>query len=451
MTNIINSCQNIIEEVFRLDEMTISQFKDEPRSIPGLIATGDYGSFIVNEAIENEIFNVAEWMLTQRPNVRDKYNLKEWQAAVRAAFGPALLRINPNDSSCEGARILKKFIEKNIDEHIASHGIHYRSIGCSLFSDSLDTSFTIGPVIFEPKTAWLERALKDNHISKISHRRINHFLSGHTIRKRKTSMDSIQEESILDVLKKAQMVCTVTINGLAPEAAQKRSIIAARLALTSMSLLWETPSRVLKSMRLTVDYAPHIIQTIPFTLGSRMIGGRRLVGMPHGPKMTEDDWRNITNDAKGFFDLAGKMIACWTSTTAYNKAPPVLRCLSQALYYFWDACQDENDLMSIVKFTAALESLVPGKKANGIRKLANARLGIKDNELIMRNKTLAQLVNFIYSKGRSRTLHGTNPGVLYDWSDARVTSEIFTRYCIVSSMDFLEQNPTVSDSECLLT
>ena len=201
-------------------------------------------------------------------------------------------------------------------------------------------------------------------------------------------MDSMQEESILDVLKQAQMVCTVTTDGLAPEVAQKRSIIAAQLALTSISLLWEIPSRVLNGLRLTVDYAPRIIQTIPFTPGSRMIGGRRLVGIPHGPKMTEDNWSYITNDAQGFFDLAGKMIACWTSTTAYNNALPILRCLSQALYFFWDACQDENDLMSIVKFTAALESLVPGKKANGVRKLANARLGIKDNEFITSNKTL---------------------------------------------------------------
>ena len=81
----------------------------------------------------------------------------------------------------------------------------------------------------------------------------------------------------------------VTIDGLAPEVVQKRSIIAARLVLTSISLLWEIPSRVLNGLRLTVARSPSIIQTILFTSGSRMIGGRRLDGMLHGPKMTEDD------------------------------------------------------------------------------------------------------------------------------------------------------------------
>ena len=94
---------------------------------------------------------------------------------------------------------------------------------------------------------------------------------------------------------------------------------------------------------------------------------------------------------------------------------------------------------------------MPAKKANGVKKLANARLGIEDNEIITNNKTLKQLVSIIYSKSRSRTLHGTNPKVLADWSDLRVISEIFTQCCIVNSMDFLEQNPTASDSKYLLT
>lgn len=45
----------------------------------------------------------------------------------------------------------------------------------------------------------------------------------------------------------------------------------------------------------------------------------------------------------------------------YNKATPLLHCLSQSLSYFEAGCRDENDLMFIVKLTTALESLILGK------------------------------------------------------------------------------------------
>ena len=450
MIDIHKAFQTIIKELIALDAHPIDKHPGKPPSLPGSIATGRGDSIPVNEAIERQILDVADWMRQQRPSVRATHSLREWRAAVRAAFGPALLQIDYSGPLDKNAQELKRLIEEGIDKNAPASGTHIRSMGCSLFSCPLEAPFSVGPVVFEPKTAWLDRALETAQISKISHHRLTRAFAGHPLKSGRTSKEAMQEESILDVLGKAQMVCTVTTEGLAPEAAQERSIIAARLAQASIALRWTTPSRVLGSFRLSVDHGPRVIQTIPFTPGQWMIGGRRWAGIPHGPEMSTTDWNARTHDARDFFNVAGKMVACWTSTTANSRASPVLRCLSQALFFFWEGCRDENDLMSIVEFTAALETLAQGK-SGPILKLVKARLGVNNNDKFAGDRTLKQVINLIYSKARSRTLHGKNKDILHDWSDARAIAESMTRYCIMSCVDWVAKNPTASDPKSLRT
>jgi hypothetical protein len=50
----------------------------------------------------------------------------------------------------------------------------------------------------------------------------------------------------------------------------------------------------------------------------------------------------------------------------------------------------------------------------------------------------------------SRTLHGTNPEILHDWSDARGLAESLTRLCLVYTMDWLHSHPTATSGGDLL-
>jgi hypothetical protein len=69
------------------------------------------------------------------------------------------------------------------------------------------------------------------------------------------------------------------------------------------------------------------------------------------------------------------------------------------------------------------------QKAGGIRKVINARLGIKDGDTVWDGATFRQVIDEIYSDGRSRTIHGTNDKLGYDWSVTRMLSEYFARLC----------------------
>lgn len=448
MTNIHRTFQEIISELERL--ATPEATKNDPPYIPGLIAAGPEGSIVVNDKIEAQIRAVADWMLEQRPAAKAHHSLKEWRTAVRRAFGPALVQLDFNDPLEDNARKLKKIVEDAIDTAPAAVPCRFMTIGCTLFDKPLPSSVVIGPVLFEPKSDWLDRAVQIGQITKTTHSRLSRAFKGRRLRPRKNEILDLYERSLLEVLGHAQLACTVETEGLAPEMAQTRAIIGARLGQTAIALLWRTPSRILEGFHLSVDPGHRQIRTVPFIPGKPMIGGFQFKGQPHGPHIKDADWFELVTSERGFLDFAGRMISCWTSASAYNQASPLLRNLAQSIFFFFEGCRDENDLMSIVKFTAALEALAQGKSA-GIIKLATSRLGIKENKKVVGNRTLKQVVDLIYTSGRSRTLHGTNPDIIHDWSDARAIAESLTRHCLVASMHWAEQNPTAKDPKGLLT
>jgi hypothetical protein len=63
---------------------------------------------------------------------------------------------------------------------------------------------------------------------------------------------------------------------------------------------------------------------------------------------------------------------------------------------------------------------------------------------------MKQVVDQIYSEGRSRTIHGTNEKLGYDWSNTRALAEYFTRYALMNCIDRAANNPTVDDPLQLL-
>lgn len=444
MSDIHRSFRKIIEELKDLAAHPMRLHTEETPRFTGWIDTGQGDSIIMNENIDREIRNVADWMLEQNPKARTTHSQREWRATVRRAFGPALVKINNQESLDDCAHELKSLVKEEVKKRIVGYGDRGTALGCWLFSESLDDSFTVGPVMFEPKAAWLDRALEAGDIVRITHRRLGRAFSGQSVRPRKASMDEAQEEYILHVLEKAPMVCTVTTHGLAPEVRQKRSILGARLALTSIALLWSYPSRVLDRFRISTDDGPRIIRTIPVSPGRRMVGGLRWSSMPGGFPMTAREWGNVLQEKRAFFELAGKMIACWTSTKASDQASHLLRGLSQSLFFFGKACREESDLMAIAEFITALESLTGGRQSSGILALLKARLGMEDDTEIRQGKTLKQVVNRIYSTARSRTLHGTNDQLLHDWSTTREMAESMARHVLVSCIEWVENNPTAT-------
>ena len=416
----------------------------------GLIATGNGESFLINHTTEKAIRNVADWMRQQRPPVRRTHTVKEWQAMVRATFGPALAQLDFSDSIENVAHKLRCLVETEVTKRAAGYTERGRSMGCWLFSQPTNSSISIGPVCLEPKAVWLTRALASGDISKITHCRLSKSFSGKSLRKRKSSSDSAQEKSILEAIGSAPTVCTTTTQGLAPETTQWRAILAARLTLTSISLLWSMPSQVLDHFRISTDHGARIVRTVPVAPGPRMIGGSRLVGRPAGFPIDPAEWDLLATENAGFLSLSGRMIACWTSRDLHDQASPLLLSLSQSIFFFWKACREESDVMAIVEFAAAVECLCGGTKEKGIVKLLSARLGINAEDPFYEDKNLRQTIKQIYKTGRSQTIHGTNSEIVHDWSPIRTLAECVARLGIVACMEWFQQNPSATNTKDLL-
>ena len=450
MIDIHSAYQTIVSQVYRQSTDPVGTQIDDFQQIAGWIPKGNGDSLVTNETIEHEIRNVADWMRQQTPSVRNTHSIKEWRGIVRSFFGPALVQLDFTDPTANVGRALKAIIEQELNAHIAGYSKRGTAMGVWLFSHPTDPSFSIGPVRFESKQTWLDGVLECGDIDKVTHRRLSKAFSGHTPKKRKSSPTAAQEHSILSAVGNAPTVCTVITHGLAPQTTQRRAILAVRLALTSISLLWATPSNVLDHFRISTDHGWRIIRTVPVTPGPRMIGGSRVVGMPPGFPIAADDWNWFVDENRSFLRLAGKTIACWTSKETREQASKLLLNLSQSIFFFWKACREESDVMAVVEYVAALESLASGGKEAGIRQLLAARLDMDEDDLFYKGKTLRQVIKGIYGTGRSQTIHGTNSEIVQDWSSVRALAETIARVAIVSSIAWLNQNPNETDPKELM-
>lgn len=432
-----------------IQELTLMQ-SDEFRGrrlregIPGLIAVNDEGGIVTSREIDAAIEQIGDWTRQQNPKFKGTHTVAEWRSAVRRAFGPALSTLDLDHDLEENTKALRAIIENGIRTDPIGVFCNEFVVGCQIFSRPLKSAFNIGPVLFEPPTVWLARKHSDHIISATIFRRMQKHLNGNQVRARKPSHDSITERAVMDVIGKAKVVCTVQTEGLGAAAAEQRGLSAARMALMSIALLWARPSRALEGMHLDCDAGPRKAILLVSRPNEPPRGSWRRIGLPIGTYMDPDQWEQHRSDNADYFDLTGRLANCWSSGGAYESANTLIQALAQAVFFFWEACRDENHLMSIVKFTAALEALAGGREA-AIIDLLEVRLGVRRDEDIYPGTSLEQLVAQIYKHARSRTLHGNNPDIAYDWSDIRTRTEQLTRTCLMQCIGRTLEQPPIED------
>ena len=230
--------------------------------------------------------------------------------------------------------------------------------------------------------------------------------------------------------------------GLASDAGELKAQTAARLALTSIALWWETPSSTLDGFNLLIDRNIRQQRSLGFVPGRRItLWAMRVQGRLHGPPVSPAIWARILADERNVFEAAGELIEFYLSPTGKVSRPNLMNSLAQALLWFHEGCREQVDLMAIIKFSAVLDALSSGDKAGGIKKLIKARLGTDPNDPIRSNgQTVKQAIAEIYIKGRSDTIHGTNKNFTHDWTSARRLSEEISRYCLLSCLDWSGSN-----------
>ena len=441
----------ILDELSRIQALPEwRRDEDDDAFLPRFIETEPGRGFYVSKAIEMAIVRIADLLLDDktpspldrhRP-LRDRTSLKEWRFRIHRAFGQVLLdldfeqpaegQVAPALETLLGA-MAAFFSDLRPREH---------AFGCTLFSHKNEPPFNIGPVRFEPRLAWLGRQHDEGSLSKTNYRRIQKRWSGSSVRKRKPSLDANSETDVLQTIADCPYVVSVVTQKVEGVAALDKALLVSRLALTAISLQWQTPSKALQGMNLLFDRGHHVqfaLATFPGTPG--LASGRKTV-LPHALSSEQLDWGDILKRKEPFFQIIGELLNTIVDPDLEVTRPEMMRTLFHALFWFHEACREPVSLLAVVKHASALDALAKGRKSGGIERLLAARLGLKKNDPVRPNgPSMHEVVKEIYSAGRSRTLHGSSDYLGNDASSLAAMSEALVRPCLLACIDWMSQNP----------
>lgn len=451
MTTWLEQIKSIIEELKDIQTKPQPYWgKDDEFLLPRMIGTGDGGSVIVSRRIDKAIVVVADQLMNIDQRVARRFIRSEWRAFVRKAFGPVLARIDLDADLEHNASLVHTEVTAALRKWIPDCEPCEYAFGCTLFDDVIVRPFVIGPVCFESRLEWLARKHREGNVSGVTKRRIEQIWLGKRLQKRKSSYDGVAESNILEAVRTGPFVCSVSTSGLAAEAGLEKSLTVARLAMTAIALLWHNSSQALKGMNLFYDRHVHQQVSLVFIPGKVALAGLRLSHFPHGPWMMDGQWEKVFEQKRDHFLITGQILEYFLSPNGVVVRDRLMSTLAQSLLWFHEGCREGVAVMAIVKYAAVLDALACGGKANGIRKLISARLGIQDDTLIgPSGPTLRQAIEDIYSVGRSRTIHGTNNKLTHDWTHIRGLAEHFARLCLSACFDWAAKNPSSNSPQAL--
>jgi hypothetical protein len=425
--------------------------KGDEFGLPRLIPAGNGETIQINKAIDEHIAEVARLLRQARGATTKNVREEEWQTWVRSAIGPALMQIQFSDTREVAAAGVVSKVEAELDVLLSGLPSCEYAFGTTLFATPDMPRFTIGPLTFERRENWLSRKLADESITDVMYRRISRAWSGTKLSRRKKNADHLREQGILDTLGSCPFVCTVQVVGHSAEAGQELALSAARLGLACISLLWDRPSRVLDGFNLRYDRGMYRESTLRFISGKITLQGSRIRGRSNGPKISKEDWANDLTTYSAFLAASGEAIEYLLSADGRVTRPLLMNALVQSLLWFYEGCREENDLLSIIDFAAALDALGGGKKAKAILQVLKARVGASATSPVYAGgPTLRSVIDTIYSDGRSRAIHGTSDKIGHDWTQTRGIAEVLARHALFASIDWAGSNPRVSDDPELL-
>ncbi len=376
---------------------------------------------------------------------KDKFTDSEWDAMVRREFGFSLSGHCEDMSPEENAEALLATVKTTIDGRISDIQEREYVFGCHVSNVSELKPISIGPVLFEPRIAWLTRVRGESKISKISCSRLERVWQGKKLRKRKNSKQARIERDILETIGNGEFVCSVTVGPMGSEAAHQNALIAARIATTAISLGWSTPSAALKAMTLIYDREPHPQKCIVFWPGGQIGSSSSLSFVPGGVTgLNAEQWEELQSNLSDIFKCAGEAIRYVTHGRNLNLTPTLVQSFFQALLWFHEGCRETSDVMAIVKFCSSMEALGNGRGLEGINDLIKAHVKPADEHKLRKD------VKKLYGVGRSRTLHGTNDRLGYDWSSSRFLAETLARLILLACLQRAAEQPKSDDPDFLV-
>lgn len=415
---------------------------------PSFISAGDDASLIINGKISQLIRSLSNCLYPNKPELLKSISSKDWSSNVQRSLGPILATVELDHSFVVTSAEILSALESDLRSADWNFEPRTFLFGCSLINQHDISPFVVGPVTIWGRNQWTDHALEQGLIDRVTQRRLKARWSGQKVSRRAASAKSRNEEDILDSVTDAPFVCTVRTEGLFGDFAKEKALLAARITLLGVGLLWNKPTRALSEMNLSYD-GPAYRQTYAFFQHqNRLSYGSRWMKSVHGMTLFDEAWETLIEKRADWWKILGEVVEFLLCVDGSVTRPKLISRFAHALIWLHEACREPLPMIAITKFMSSLDALAGGKKGPGIVGLVSARFGVDPETSIRRGgPSFKSAINELYSQGRSRLLHGSSDRLGHDWENQRALAESLARHCMVLCFHWAAENPNCDDPQ----
>jgi hypothetical protein len=307
-------------------------------------------------------------------------------------------------------RIFSKLKEKQLPV------THY--FPCWLFRDPQVTKFNIGSIEFMQLSNWLPKVEQASKMHQKWIHEVQEYWQG------KRVSDALEDEAskvVVSAVDNCFWIAAVRIEKHEEKKSYERARFAVRLALDALGLTIK-PSQA-KNLQLKAEAnPPSAIRKL-----SQPDGHNLYYGADFNSSGIGESANQLLETNSNFLIAAGQLIETIVSLESGRNTRKLDERWLNALYWYGEACREPTDFIALVKLGVSLDILTKGEK-RGICKFTCKLFGKKDSDPITRDgTTLKQIVEDLYSEGRSQIAHGSKLGILEDYSFSRQRSSFFVR------------------------
>ena len=422
--------------------------------LPHWISAGDDRSLIINSKIANLIWDLAKKLYKDQPTIFRSISRKDWANIVQHVIGPLIGNTDyevPLETSANAILTNLQYELKNTDWNLNKRAFLF---GCSFIGQPGIPPFVMGPVTVWQREKWLDYALENGWLTKLSHRRLLARWSGKPIKKRNSPLDSYNEDAVVDSVGGAPYVCNVETNGIFGEVAKEKAVMAARFALLGVALMWTNPAKKMAELNLVFDGPPYIQTYASFQertgTGTGTGTGRSWVHLLQGVSLFGEPWETMIDERAKWWKTLAEAINCWLSSDGNVQRPNLMNQFVQALIWFHEACREPMPMIATTKFMAALDALACGGQARGIKSLITSRLRVNESDPIRAGEpSFSKVIDELYSQGRSRLIHGSSNRIGHDWHDQRSLAESLARISLILCLQWAADHPNSDEPKLM--
>jgi hypothetical protein len=422
------------------------------REFSGWISAGDQKSLVINGKISRLIDYLSRGLHVADPSLAKSISMQDWSGVVRRVIGPLLGAIDLDDPLEANSETIIASLRYELDHTNWNFSRRTFLFGCSFIEHHEIPPFYVGPVTIWRRASWLNHAREEGRIAHATHRRLAAAWSGKKLRHRKTSLESSNENDILDAIGMAPYICSVETDGLFGEVAKEKALLAARLTLLGVGLMWATPSKALKELNLVYDGPPYRQTYAFFQDRPEILGGSRWAKSLHGVSLFGDQWEPLVSKREHWWAILGETLEFLLSKDGHVARPKLMNTFAHSLIWLNEACREPTPMIAVTKFMASLDALAGGRgtDSGGIIDLVCARIGQDRNSPIRPDgPTFASAIKNLYKEGRSRLIHGGSDRLGHDWQNEKELAESLARVCMILCLEWATTNPSCDDPKLM--